>query len=175
MHASLDSTRPDAAKALYRSPAPTHLRALLGFDAATCVPFGTLLVAANAAVPRVTGLPPGLLADCGWLLLAFGAVVAATALRRAKSRVAVLAIVDANVAWTFAQHRVRRLRRKRRDTVRPCGRRRTGVAVGVIAVAEFALWRRAFRRPPAVDRAANKPPGLRRVSGFVGHGVQPIS
>lgn len=135
------------------SPAPTddrtravgRLRALFGIDAATCVASGALLATASRPLARVTGLPDALLFEAGVVLLLFAAAVAWIVARRAVSRRAVLAIVDANVLWAVASLVYAAAFA---DGATPLGRTvvaAQGFAVGVLAAFEWVVARDAGR------------------------------
>ncbi len=142
--ASIDRTA--GRRAAAPSLSATPLRALLVFDASTCVALGAVLVAADRFVARITGLPPALLAEAGLVLLVFAACLAAVVARRAVPRMAVLAIVDANLAWAVASvvYVVGFA-----DGATPVGRALVaaqGVAVAALATLEFVALRRASPR-----------------------------
>ena len=126
----------------HASSTPTMLKALLGFDAVTCLLLGAVLMAANAAAARITGLPAPLLMEADGVLLLFGAFVGWAALKRAASRVVVLCIVNANFSWAVASVAVAILFTDATSTGRTLVVVQ-GVAVGALAVFEFLAWKRA--------------------------------
>ena len=138
MQASLRTASP----APHESSTSTMLKALLGFDAVTCLLLGGVLMAANAAAARLTGLPAPLLMEADGVLLLFGAFVGWAALKRAASRVVVLCIVNANLLWAVASVAVAILF----TDATSIGRTLVlvqGVAVGALAVLEFLAWKRS--------------------------------
>jgi hypothetical protein len=142
MQASIDrsarDTRPSSNSAL------AMLKTLLGFDALTCMLLGALLLVTNAAAARLTGLPAPLLMEADGVLLVFGAFVAWAAVKKIASRLVVMAIVDANILWALASIALVVFC----EGTTMIGRTLVlaqGVAVGVLAVMEFAAWRLAAR------------------------------
>ena len=118
------------------------LKALLGFDAVTCLLLGGVLLAANAAAARLTGLPGPLLAEADGVLLLFGAFVGWAALRKAASRVVVLCIVNANLLWAVGSVAVAIVFTEATSLGRTLVLVQ-GMAVGGLAALEYLAWKRA--------------------------------
>jgi hypothetical protein len=79
-----------------RSP---FLRAIITADAAACGLGGAVLALDDAALEGPLGLSAGLLCDAGYVLVAWGAVLAFLASRPALRRAAVWTLVVVNVLW----------------------------------------------------------------------------
>ncbi len=75
------------------------LRAALGLDAVVTGVNGVAYLVAAEPLSDLLGLAPGLLRGAGAFLVAFAAVVAVLARRRAPARAAVLAVVAVNALW----------------------------------------------------------------------------
>jgi hypothetical protein len=78
---------------------PRFLRYVLIADAASCVATGTLQVAFTSALAEALQLPATLLAETGWLLLVYAAVVGSVATRDPIPRALVWVFVAGNFAW----------------------------------------------------------------------------
>jgi hypothetical protein len=78
---------------------PRFLRNVLVADAASCVATGALQVAFTSALADALQLPRGLLAETGWFLLAYAAVVGFAATRAPIPRALVRVFVAGNFAW----------------------------------------------------------------------------
>ena len=76
---------------------PRYLPTVLWLDAASCAATGALHLLAGPALASLFGLPPGLLAATGWVLLAVAAYAAWCA--RSLRRPAVWLLVAGNLAW----------------------------------------------------------------------------
>ena len=119
------------------------LKAVLGFDAVTCVLLGTVLLLGNAAAARFTGLPAPLLAEADAVLLAFGAFVGWAAVRKAASRLVLLCIVYANVLWCVASVALALFFAQQATQLGRTLVLVQGIAVGALALVEFIAWKRA--------------------------------
>jgi hypothetical protein len=119
------------------------LRVLLGFDAVTCVAFGAALVVLNATLARVAGLPPALLYEAGWFLLAFGSFVSWAALRASPPRRAVVAIIVANALWVVASADLLAASLSPTTTIGFVLVAVQAIAVAMLAVLEFLAMRSA--------------------------------
>src|SRR5690349_12125794 len=86
-----------AAMTIFASP--RFLRAVLLADAASCIASGAVQAFATPTLARLLGLPAPLLAGTGWFLLAYAAVVLATASREPIPRPLVWLFVAGNLAW----------------------------------------------------------------------------
>jgi hypothetical protein len=127
------------------NPALSILKALLGFDALTCMLLGALLLVTNAAAARLTGLPAPLLMEADSVLLVFGAFVAWAAIKKAASRLVVMAIVDANILWALASIALVIFFAEGTTAIGRTLVLVQGIAVGVLAIMEFTAWRRVSR------------------------------
>jgi len=78
---------------------PVTLRALLVFDALTCLLMGTGLLVASGLIEAWLGIPAAVSVGAGGVLLAFGAGVGWAASRPTISPLAVSVIVAANTLW----------------------------------------------------------------------------
>lgn len=78
---------------------PRFLRNVLIADAASCIATGALQVAFTSTLADVLDLPAVLLAQSGWFLLAYAAVVGFVATRDPISRGWVWVFVAGNFAW----------------------------------------------------------------------------
>ena len=88
------------AMTLTATPRGFTLRQLLGFDAATCLAFGVLLMSVSAPLEGLLGLPASLLFYAGVVLLPCAALMALAARTLAKPLVAL--VVIGNFAWAVA-------------------------------------------------------------------------
>ncbi|MBK1657940.1 hypothetical protein [Paracraurococcus ruber] len=77
------------------------LRRVLWLDAATCIGTGLLLAALAAPLSRLFGLPEVMLREVGLFLIAFAALVAVLALRRASPRLLFWAVILGNALWAL--------------------------------------------------------------------------
>jgi hypothetical protein len=84
------------------SQSNTWLKAVLLFDAATCLLMGVLFVTAFKFVSGITDIPQPLLYYAGLLLLPIGLFMAATALWWPRSSGAVWLIIAGNAGWVIA-------------------------------------------------------------------------
>jgi len=126
------------------SPRSIPLRAILLFDAATCLAMGTGLVAASVPIAVSLGLPPELLFWAGVALFPCAALMLLAARARPSSPLLWL-VINGNVAWAAASVLV--------ATVlfdpTPLGQAiviAQALAVLVLAWLEFNGWRRAVDR-----------------------------
>jgi hypothetical protein len=78
---------------------PRFLRNVLIADAASCVATGALQVAFTSPLADLMHLPAALLAETGWFLLVYAAVVGFVATRDPIPRALVWAFVAGNFAW----------------------------------------------------------------------------
>lgn len=80
---------------------PRFLRTVLLADAASCIATGAAQAFATPTLARLLELPAPLLAGTGWFLLAYAAVVLATASRDPIPRALVWLFVAGNLGWAL--------------------------------------------------------------------------
>lgn len=77
------------------------LRRVLWLDAASCIGMGLMLAALAVPLARWFGLPEVMLREVGLFLIAFAALVAVLALRRASPRLLFWLVVAGNALWAL--------------------------------------------------------------------------
>ena len=80
---------------------PHFLRRVLWVDAASCLASGALQLASLDALPRLLGLPEGLLLETGMFLVAYALLAGWIASRPETSRRWVAVFALGNVAWAI--------------------------------------------------------------------------
>lgn len=132
------------------------LRAILVFDAVTCVAMGAALLLGSAPIAALTALPPSLLLSAGLALLPIAAVIAFVA--RWPSAWGVWMVVAGNLAWVGASLLLL-------ASVAPNALGLAFVLAQAVVVAAFARleylagqaagYDRGFPRPVAAPRASS--------------------
>ncbi|AVS76453.1 hypothetical protein C8240_13415 [Paracidovorax cattleyae] len=89
-----------AAHSLCLFASPRFLPRVLWVDAPECAATGAVQRAAAGPLGAATGLPASLLSATGWFPLAYAAVAAVTATRRAMPRALILLLAIGNLGWT---------------------------------------------------------------------------
>lgn len=78
---------------------PRFLRNVLFADAASCVASGAVQLLFTPPLVQLMNLPSGLLAETGWFLLAYAAVVGFIAMRDPLPRALIGLLVAGNLGW----------------------------------------------------------------------------
>jgi hypothetical protein len=117
------------------------LRFALTADAAVTGANALAYLAGAVVLDSVLGVPAGVLVAVGAFLAIFAALVLRLATRRELPRAAVLAVIDANVAWAAGSLLLLAL-----DTFTPSTAGQVWIAVQAVAVAGFAALQYAGLR-----------------------------
>lgn len=122
----------DTAKDKSMLNSPGFLRAVLYFDAVTCLLMGLLLILGAGPLSSILGLPAPLLRVAALILLPFAGLLYLTA-RRPASQAAVALIVAINAAWVVASVAL-----LLSDWIQPTALGVAFVAIQAVAVAAIA-------------------------------------